>query len=353
MIKDLYKKIDKFNPFTYRVRKLNERVNNLESQLIDCKDRLIRASFIENKMAEYNTYLNRILYENDLNNKTKIKDFNPLVSIIIPAYNASKYLAEAINCALNQTYKNIEVIVVNDGSKDDGKTDEVAKSYKDKIKYYSKENGGVSSALNYGIDKMNGDYFVWLSHDDLISDTHVEKLVEFISYKENKDKIPYTSIKFIDEFGNLMIQETISAQFNFSDYKMSLIKPIYALLKGEINGGAILIPKKAFDKVGLFDEKQRISQERDMWDRLFKEYDLINIPYSTSYIRCHSSQVTNTNPNILIESNAKNLDIIKNLTDEQKRLLEETDNELYVTLSYYHKQLGNKDLSKDIKDLKK
>ena len=83
----------------------------------------------------------------------------PLVSIIIPVYNGSNYLAEAIDSALNQTYDNCEIIVINDGSNDNGATERIAKSYGNKIKYYSKENGGVASALNFGINMMEGEYF--------------------------------------------------------------------------------------------------------------------------------------------------------------------------------------------------
>ena len=99
---------------------------------------------------------------------------NPLVSIIIPVYNGSNYLSQAIDSALAQTYKNIEIIVVNDGSKDDGATEKIALSYGDKIRYYAKENGGVSSALNYGIEKMKGEYFSWLSHDDKYTPSKIE-----------------------------------------------------------------------------------------------------------------------------------------------------------------------------------
>ncbi len=79
----------------------------------------------------------------------------PRVSIIIPVYNGEDYVSLAIECALNQTYSNLEIIVVNDGSTDS--TDEICKKYGDKIKYICKKNGGVSTALNLGIENMTGD----------------------------------------------------------------------------------------------------------------------------------------------------------------------------------------------------
>ena len=104
----------------------------------------------------------------------------PLVSIVIPVYNGSKYLGEAIDSALEQTYKNIEIVVINDGSKDNGKTRAVAKSYGDKIRYYEKENGGVSSALNYAIKMSKGQFISWVSHDDKILPEKIELQIEFI-----------------------------------------------------------------------------------------------------------------------------------------------------------------------------
>lgn len=80
----------------------------------------------------------------------------PLVSIIIPVYNGENYVCDAIDSCLLQKYKNIEIIVVNDGSVDS--TEKICKSYKDKIKYFFKKNGGVASALNLGIEKSSGDY---------------------------------------------------------------------------------------------------------------------------------------------------------------------------------------------------
>lgn len=94
---------------------------------------------------------------------------------MIPVYNGANFLNESINSALNLTCDNIEVIVVNDGSDDDGETEKIALFYKNQIKYISKENGGVSTALNVAIKNMNGEWMSWLSHDDLYYPRKIEK----------------------------------------------------------------------------------------------------------------------------------------------------------------------------------
>ena len=105
-----------------------------------------------------------------------MNEFQPLVSIVIPVYNGSNYMREAVDSALAQTYEHLEVIVVNDGSTDD--TEQIALSYGERIRYFRKENGGVSSALNLGISKMKGAYFSWLSHDDIYSPTKVSDAIK-------------------------------------------------------------------------------------------------------------------------------------------------------------------------------
>ena len=114
---------------------------------------------------------------------------NPLVSAVIPVYNGSNYLREAINSVLNQTYSNIEVIVVDDGSTDDTWT--IIQSYGDKIRGFHKENGGVSSALNLAIDNMKGEWFAWLSHDDLWLSNKIEMQIHYL--QENPGKGIYYS----------------------------------------------------------------------------------------------------------------------------------------------------------------
>ncbi len=102
----------------------------------------------------------------------------PKVTIVIPVYNGEKYVKFAIDSAINQTYKNLEVLVVDDGSTD--ATEKIAKSYGDKIRYIKKKNGGVSSALNLAIKKMTGEYFSWLSHDDVYEPNKVECEINYL-----------------------------------------------------------------------------------------------------------------------------------------------------------------------------
>ena len=170
----------------------------------------------------------------------------PLVSIIIPVYNGSKYLGEAIDSALRQTYKNIEIVVVNDGSTDNGKTESVAKSYGDKIRYFSKPNGGVSSALNYAIKESKGEYISWVSHDDLIYPNKIEAQIEYLKNNKllNKDVIVYSDHSLINKDGKLI--EICQKQFDEFGEKTE-----YALLHGKINGITLLIPKKAYNDCGL------------------------------------------------------------------------------------------------------
>ena len=133
---------------------------------------------------------------------------DPLVSIVIPVYNGSNYLREAIDSALAQTYSNIEVIVVNDGSNDDGATWKIAHSYGDKIRYFEKENGGVSTALNFGIANMRGKYFSWLSHDDLYYPNKIQVQIDALRKAGDMSKIVYSNWASMPMPGNKIFEYT-------------------------------------------------------------------------------------------------------------------------------------------------
>lgn len=111
----------------------------------------------------------------------------PLVSVIIPAYNCEAYISKCIESILSQSYKNIEVVIVNDGSVD--KTEEVIKRYEKldkRIRYFSQKNLGPSIARNIGIENSNGEYLMFVDADDSVSNIYVEKLLNKIR-SENYD----------------------------------------------------------------------------------------------------------------------------------------------------------------------
>src|SRR5574341_765066 len=111
-------------------------------------------------------------------NKMEIR--SPKVSIVLPTYNGARYLRQSIESCLNQTYKHIELIIVDDGSKDS--TPEIVESYNDpRIKYIKhKKNRGLPNALNTGFANTTGEYLTWTSDDNLYLPQTIEKMVAFI-----------------------------------------------------------------------------------------------------------------------------------------------------------------------------
>lgn len=208
------------------------------------------------------------------------------VSIIIPVYNGGSYLNEAIDSALAQTYSNTEVIVINDGSSDDGKTEAIAVSYGSKIRYFPKPNGGVSTALNLGIEKMKGEYFSWLSHDDIYYPQKVQYQIDYL--RENKIVEPvvlYSDVDLIDGqsklFGAMRVSHVPPERFRLA-----------LLTASQCNGCTALVPKECFAKIGRFDESLRTTQDYDLWFALAQKYKFIHLPKSLVQSRVHDEQVT-------------------------------------------------------------
>ena len=125
----------------------------------------------------------------------------PLVSVVIPMYNAQQFIKETLLSVINQTYTNIEIIVVDDMSKDKSATIVKDLSNKDdRIKYiYLKENKGVANARNIGIEAAQGRYIAFIDSDDLWKENKLERQIEFML--ENKYVFTYTEYEFISENG--------------------------------------------------------------------------------------------------------------------------------------------------------
>lgn len=218
---------------------------------------------------------------------------NPKVSIVIPVYNGSNFMKCAIDCALSQTYKNKEIIVVNDGSQDGGETERIALSYGNQIHYFSKSNGGVSSALNYGIANMTGDYFAWLSHDDVYTATRIEDSVELLKAHGliGKKYVGFTGGYIADVAGKKIkdFRHVFEKNRIYSGYEAMEIMA----MNGTLYGCNMLIPRTAFDEAGEFVESLRYSQDSLMWYRIFLAgYGLISDELPNVMSRMHGNQVS-------------------------------------------------------------
>lgn len=252
----------------------------------------------------------------------------PKVSIIIPVYNGSNYLEQAIDSALAQTYENIEVIVINDGSNDMGATERIAKSYANKIRYYSKENGGVATALNLGIKKMTGEYFSWLSHDDMYYKDKIEKQIDFL------EKQQYKKIFLYSNYSILRDGQITPVVHN---HEMLLRKPKYSLLRGCVNGITVLIPKTILAEMGEFDEQLRCTQDYDYWRRIGAKYDFVHMEDVLSITRLHSQQDTVVSTKVIVESDALWIDMVKKLPNSEKIKLESTLYNFYFEMVQFLK----------------
>ncbi|MBW6474931.1 MAG: glycosyltransferase [Anaerolineaceae bacterium] len=205
------------------------------------------------------------------------------VSIVIPVFNGGDYLQEAIESALAQTYKNVEILVINDGSDDSGATERIAMSYDDRVRYFSKPNGGVGSALNRAISEMTGDYFSWLSHDDLYTKDKVEKEINALSRIGRNDVVVYSDYSVFT-----------SCPENAVPVNLKNVPPkhfrYWITVENRLHGCTLLIPRNAFEKVGGFNESLRTTQDYDLWFRMAKEFSFVHIPDVLVKARSHCDQ---------------------------------------------------------------
>lgn len=254
---------------------------------------------------------------------------NPKVSIVIPVYKGKEYMKEAIDSALNQSYKNIEIIVVNDGSEDNNATRNIALSYGNKIRYFEKENGGVSTALNLAIKNMTGDYFSWLSHDDRYYKNKIADQIELLK-KYDSNTILYSDYDLMDENSNVFAN-------SIKNHDELTNKPEYALLRGAINGITLLIPKEAFEECGLFREDLRCTQDYELWSRMMKKYKFIHEPGILATTRLHKNQTGNISPRVAVENNELWLDLIESISDKRKIELEKSIYNYYFQMREFIK----------------
>lgn len=189
-----------------------------------------------------------------------------MFTVVIPAYNAEKFINRAIDSVLNQTYKEYEIIVVNDGSSD--KTKEIVSNYnQENIKVFTQMNLGVSAARNKAIENSTQKYICFLDSDDKWCKNHLTTLAEMIK-KYPEENLFITSQKTIllnqtAEDVKESIKKDLTINFHTDFFKLILSKN-----KPNYNTNCWCVKKIAFEKSGLFDTEEKIGEDTDMWYRL-------------------------------------------------------------------------------------
>lgn len=189
---------------------------------------------------------------------------NPLVSICIPAYNSELYIKDTLNSILDQTYSNIELIVVNDGSTDN--TVKVVQSIKDKrISIISVTNGGASKARNIAYQKAKGEFIMFMDSDDLISSEFLEK--QLLLVINNTDCIAISSWgRFYrpDRADFKLLVELLPEPHNFEDW----ITSYWYQNKHNTPPGRLLIPRKIIESAGLWNEDLTLNDDFEFFTRI-------------------------------------------------------------------------------------
>lgn len=203
---------------------------------------------------------------------------NTKVSIIVPAYNCEKYIRECIDSLLKQTYPNIEIIVVDDGSTD--KTGDILEEYQGKIILMHQDNMGVCAARNLGIERCSGDYLLFIDSDDYVSDDYVERLV--IEAENHQSDLVVCGYALTDSTGEIL-QTIIPTEYEYGKKEMWVYR---------ITGVCCRLYKREFwDKYRLSFIAEKDARAEDVPIALFANYvgkNICVVPFCGYYYRQHS-----------------------------------------------------------------
>jgi glycosyltransferase involved in cell wall biosynthesis len=209
----------------------------------------------------------------------------PLVSVIITTYNRSKFLEEAINSVAKQSYKNIEILVVDDGS-DTKYAELMCKKYSNCI-YLYKKNGGLSSARNFGIHKAKGEFIAFLDDDDYWQGYKIEKQIKIL-FENNDIDCVHSSAAVVDE-NSKVTGELIGASINKAHLRSGYVF-WNALGVWVVKSPTPLIRKIVFQHDMLFDEEIKVGEDVDFYQRMFYRHKVFYIQEPLAFYREYVSQ---------------------------------------------------------------
>ena len=244
-------------------------------------------------------------------------ELKPNVSVIIPCYNQGNFLNNALDSVVKQSYSSWECIIVNDGSSDN--TEEVSMEWSGKdtrIKYFSKPNGGLSSARNFGLGKVSGQFIQFLDADDMIEPKKFEKSLNILQAAPDKNSIVISNFTMLDNAsGKIMPAYCDLSKIDFSfdsiltGWDESFTIPIHCAM----------FPSIYFQSI-KFDETLRAKEDWVMWLFVFREFNpqVIYINEPLAIYRVTMQSMSNHTIS-MYENTAKAFDIIfEKLVDKEK-----------------------------------
>jgi glycosyltransferase involved in cell wall biosynthesis len=209
----------------------------------------------------------------------------PLVSVIIPCYNAARYVAEAVASALAQTYQPLEVILINDGSTDD--TEEVLLPYVGKIRYFYQPNRGLSATRNRAIALARGELIAFLDADDVWLPEKLERQVDRLTQNPRAGLVHANFLKLYADTG-------IRAPRKPPDITDG--RCYTRLVLGNILlVSSVVLRRECLDRVGVFDENipRRTCEDYDLWLRIARYFEFAYIPEALMLYRRHAGNMSN------------------------------------------------------------
>lgn len=217
------------------------------------------------------------------------------VSIVLPVYNGEKYISQAIDSVLGQTWQNWELIIVNDCSSDSTMTiceDYAARDSRIRI-ISNPQNLKLPATLNAGFDAASGDYYTWISHDNMFKPEAIETLVSALDQNPDAAMV-YSNFTNIDADGNII--------------KDTELKEPEHLVTGNVFGFCFMYTAEIAEKVGKYDTNLFLAEDYDYWMRVYRYGRITHIPKSLYLGRRHAESLTKTKKAAINEQTYKALE---------------------------------------------
>ncbi len=203
----------------------------------------------------------------------------PIVSVIIPTYNREKFIGEAIQSVLDQTFRNFEIVVVDDGSTD--QTGDVVRAFTSKkVRYIYQPNRGRSAARNHALGLAKGRYIAFLDSDDLYMPGKLAMQVDYL-HAHPETGMVYTSAHCIDYSGNPLGEKYLASVSGWIYTSIAFFRPVTITLP------TVMAKRELFEKAGGFDENMHRFEDTDMWRRISKLARIDAMPAFTCRLRTH------------------------------------------------------------------